>query len=293
MALSTIIIAVSGDSRHIKNVISIQESISQFSDNLSIIIVFDQKDGSLSIANYETLTKELHSNTRVILGRFKSVGDVRNAALPEISTPWFSFCDADDRLIPKNYLCLISDAEEIDADLALGSYIFTEIGKTHPKFPQVEDSLDWKSVARNPGIWRYIYKTATFSHIQFPSLNMAEDQIYLSQVYLANPKIKISALPIYEYIKQESGSLTSTHSEIEKIISALDVSEKLKYSKVRNYRRIQRAFLINQLLTSIKTVRLLRKPSYIHKLILHSLRGNITDIFSSISFLSYCLRRKK
>lgn len=293
MTQSTIIIAVSGESHHINNVIAIQDSISQFSDSLSIIIVFDQKDSALSTTNYETLTKELRSNTRIIVGRFKSVGDVRNAALSEISTPWFSFCDADDRLIPENYLRLIRDAEKIEAELALGSYIFTEIGKTPRQFSQVEDSLDWKSAARNPGIWRYIYKTATFSHIQFPSLNMAEDQIYLSQVYLANPTIKISALPIYEYIKQESGSLTSTRAEIDKIAAALDISDNLKYSTVRTYRRIQRAFLTTQLLTSIKTVRFFRKPSYIHKLILHSLSGSISDIFSSLSFLSFCLRRKK
>lgn len=290
---STLIIPVSGNTSQIENVISIYNSILRFDDQLSILIIFDLKDSAKSATNYEILTSRKMRNTKVIAKQFETVGDVRNAGLHEVTTEWFSYCDSDDRFLPENYVKVLNDANKKGVDLAIGGYLFTDSGKTSVVLPEYDGSLDWKSTGRNPGLWRYLYRTNSLSHVKFPSLNMAEDQIYLSRIFSQNPSLWVSALPVYEYIKQGHGSLTSTVVEVRKITSALEISKEIKYSKVTNYRRIQRAFITTQILTSIKNVPILEKFRYFFRLITHTMSGNYSDIWASIKFLNYCHRSRR
>lgn len=290
---STIIIPVSGNTSQIENVISIHDSILRFNDQLSILIIFDLKDSEKSNTNYEYLASHKMKNARLIAKKFDNVGDARNAGLDEISTQWFSYCDSDDRILADNYVRVLNDANEEGVDMAIGGFLFTDLGKTSLVIPECDGFLDWKSAGRNPGLWRYLYRTNSLSQVKFPSLNMAEDQIYLSRIYSQNPSLWVSALPVYEYIKQVHGSLTSTAVEVRKITLALDTSKGIEYSKIGNYRSIQRAFITTQILTSIKNVPILARFKFVFRLITHTMNGNCFDIRSSMKFLNYCYRSKK
>jgi len=289
---STIIIPVSGNTNHIENVVAVQRSLITEENYFKIILVFDEKDGSKSEENFTTLKENIWSHTELIKGKFGNVGEARNRGLQEVSTRWFSFCDADDQIVVDNYLTLLQQVDISDAHLALGGYLAkrdkVEVSSNLPE----KDFINWLEIARNPGLWRYIYKSEYFKEILFPPLNMAEDQIYLSQIYGLQPKILVSQLPICSYEIHSLGSLTSTNNEIVKITEALQLSKSIKYSGQSPYREIQRGFRTAQLLTSIKHTSALMKIKNLLILARHLFICTPRDIYNSLRFVSYCLRSK-
>lgn len=292
MLKTTIIIPVSGDTDHIENVLAIQGSLITEDNYFKIILVFDEKDSSKAKENLEKLEETISSHSELIKGKFGTVGEARNRGLKEVSTQWFSFCDADDQIIVDNYLTLLEQVDKSDSHLALGGYLAKRDGIEISRNLPERDSVNWLEIARNPGLWRYIYKTEFFKGISFPPLNMAEDQIYLSRIYGLQPKIMVSQLPIYSYRIHSLGSLTSTTHEIMKITEALQISKSIKYSDQSPYREIQRGFRTTQLMTSIKHVSMAMKAKYLFHLAQHLFMGTPGDIYSSLRFFFYCLRSK-
>lgn len=292
MFKTSIIIPVSGNTNHIENVLAIQRSLINEENHFKIILVFDEKGNSKSRENFEKLEENISSLADLIKGKFGTVGEARNRGMKEVSTRWFSFCDADDQIIVDNYLTLLEQVDKSDSHLALGGYLSKRDGVEISRNLPEGDSINWLDVARNPGLWRYVYKSEFFKGISFPPLNMAEDQIYLSRIYGLQPKILVSQLPIYSYGIHSLGSLTSTAHEIVKITEALQISKSVKYSDQSPYREIQRGFRTTQLMTSIKHVSMPMKAKHLLNLARHIFVGTPKDIYNSLRFVFYCLRSK-
>ena len=82
------------------------------------------------------------------------------------------------------------------------------------------------SIAFNPGLWRFAFKTELAKIAKFPELNMAEDQLYLAKVLQSSKKISISSEIVYEYWIYPSGQLTKNRNALHTLSTALIHFEK-------------------------------------------------------------------
>jgi glycosyltransferase involved in cell wall biosynthesis len=291
--ISTIIIPVSGNTSHVSNVIRILEEATKYQEKIQFLIIFDSKNTNVSRSNQDLLSKITLSNFEIVIGEYKSVGSVRNAGIERVKTDWFSFCDADDSVLLENYVEVLKVAIEGEFDLMIGSYNFNNQGVVYPQINKVELSQNCYEISKNPGLWRYIFRANKVSIIRFPAINMAEDQVYLSRVFGINPKVGISARPIYEYSVGVSGSLTSDLSQILKIKIAIEITSKLPKSRLDDLRIIQELMVISQWLTYLKYSSWLAKPGLFLGFSRSLVSRTTKDTKIRLRYLVYCLRGTK
>ena len=290
---ATIIIPISGNTTHIPNVIRMLEEAQEYEDRICFLIIFDAKNSSFSEANQKLLSKVAYSNTEIIFGEYDSVGSARNAGIERIKTDWFSFCDADDSVIFENYIQVLGQARKSESDIIIGSYTVVTRGVKVPKINMIKLSQNRYEFSRSPGLWRYIFRTSKVSNVRFPSLNMAEDQVYLSRIFGKNPKVGLSTKSIYEYSAAVSGSLTSDLSEVLTIKSAIELSSRLPKSRSDELRCIQDLMIISQWLTYMKHTPLFARPALLPGFSRSLISRKYKDSQIKFSFLHYCLKATK
>lgn len=78
-----------------------------------------------------------------------------------------------------------------------------------PKEPTENLESNLNSFARNPGIWRIIFKTDFVKNCKFGTSNMGEDQVFIADVLSHDPIVEFSESIIYQYHLGVNGQLTS------------------------------------------------------------------------------------
>lgn len=143
-------------------------------------------------AQKDSRFKVFHHSTNM------GVGEARNTGLRNASGKFVFFCDSDDYLPPAVLPKLISMMESSGADIVRGTYrecFEGEISEKEIGIHTVYDQINMFSCC--------MLRLDFLSHnrIQFPSLNIAEDQVFMLKALLARPKFQISDTCCYVYCR--------------------------------------------------------------------------------------------
>ena len=147
--------------------------------------------------------------------------------LSQAKGKWITFWDCDDIPNPEKFLEMVYQAQGKGADVALGAFSVrtgSNLRVYQNKYGDRQEILH--SIAFNPGLWRFAFKTELAKIAKFPELNMAEDQLYLAKVLQSSKKISVSSEIVYEYWIYPSGQLTKNRNALHTLSTALIHFEK-------------------------------------------------------------------
>lgn len=209
-------------------------------------------------------------NLKIATDEYSNAGKARNISLQMLDTEWVCFLDADDCMNLANCLTLISNSTDKGPDLIVGSIRVQKYdapGKYKDFF--VEPNLDpVVSLGLFPAFTRIIYRNSFISGLLFPMFEIAEDQAFLIQVLLRNPKIEFCDLNVYTYFVGGKLQSTNLSSKYPDLASALIFFAELYDRESPKNRNILLMFLLRIYLALMKryrylTLSLILRSSYI------------------------------
>ena len=198
-------------------------------------------------------------NLQIAADEYSNAGKARNISLKMLDTEWICFLDADDCMNLANCLTLISNSTDKKPDLIVGSIRVQKYdapGKYKDFF--VEPNLDpVVSLGLFPAFTRIIYRNSFISGLLFPMFEIAEDQAFLIQVLLRNPKIEFSDLNVYTYFVGDKMQSTNLSSKYPDLASALIFIAELYDCESLKNRKFILMFLLRIYVALIKRYRYL------------------------------------
>lgn len=194
-----------------------------------------------------------HSDSESLLlteGCYGSPGLARNVGLEVLDTPWFTFWDSDDLVDISTFLDTVEKLD-VQYDAYVSDYYFsTGKAKILKKLSQTEQTMD--EVARNPGIWRIIYKSKFFESTRFKDFLMGEDQIYLVESRFSSSRICHVPTIWYMYVKNSPTQLTNSQMHLNSLSRTINYN--LEYIKVQKASpdKFHKIILSKQIITNFK-----------------------------------------
>lgn len=217
---------------------------------IQIILVHDIQD-LISGENVKKLLEEI-DDSRVYLGEgfFNSPGLARNFGMKFAQAEWTWFVDCDD--IPQLRIVL-KELEKVEPEIEImvGSYSIISQNSAGV----VEKKITSNSVmdiAREPGLWRIVFRSTILQGVTFSEFKMGEDQLFLIDVGLPNRRMKFVRSQFYSYFRNVVGQLTSNQKNVKELNLVLPlVTERLKSANVTLGRYLE-VVMARQLVTSFK-----------------------------------------
>jgi glycosyltransferase involved in cell wall biosynthesis len=221
-------------------------------EHLSVIIVFD---GVSVPPKLNSILRE-RPLIRLLTGNFGGPGPSRNAGLKLVTTEFVFFCDSDDYPYLERYLLSAKDLSDSQADVAIGQFeIFHEECSKKDQELVFMQHLDDLAVelTKNPGIWRFIFRTSSIKGIEFPDIPMGEDQVFISRYFSSPHEIFLIHRPIYRYVKHSSIQLTKDPTSINRLIDSTKCIVKELATKTDFGLTLSVSFATKQCLTLLKS----------------------------------------
>ncbi len=274
MKLLSIVIPISGEISNLQNLRRTLEETKGYESDVDVILLFDEKDTRVSYENWEEISSWKRKNMQIYRRSFSSVGAARNYGISKANSKWVSFTDADDVNLVSNFVSMIQDAELDGSDVAIGGFdrIQASTGNSvKVEYESYTATSFQEDFGLNPGIWRCAFRIDGIKDVDFPDINMAEDQVFLSRIFNLERTIHFSTQVVYYYFIGSSNSLTSKVEEVAKISTAIPLSIQLASETEGPYLALLETLAISQILTSIKY---------------GSLKVRLTSLIRLIRFLS-------
>lgn len=226
-------------------------------NRVHVILVHDQSQDTTELElnlMLKALQSEFVTKHNVNL---QSPGFTRNYGLNLVSTPWFSFADADDVVRIENLLKLVNETQDSNSLVGVGAYLAIDTNSNKKEFfaPPKEDQKKLAlHLASRMGLWRFVFNTDQFLHQEFTHHRMAEDYLFLAILLNSDSRIYVSSREIYKYFYGGEQNLTSDRSVMIQMYDVLKVIrritpegklaenfrifslQKLSYSLLRNVR---------------------------------------------------------
>jgi glycosyltransferase involved in cell wall biosynthesis len=211
---------------------------------IEVILVHDIQDNATAIELTRILEKVNDPRIKLYEGIFGGPGLTRNMGLQFATSKWLWFVDADDLPEIQNALDEL-DKVETETEVLVGRFQIDISGRKTVKRTSRNDPL--KDVARNPGIWRMLFKAESFLQTRFQEFKMAEDQIFLLDAGFFNRNCEFSDKIFYTYFKHDKGQLTSQKKAIKDLSKTIPLvigkifesePKSLKYLKIMLARQL-------------------------------------------------------
>lgn len=231
------------------NLFSLSETIEACKTlNVDLMIVHDNfHDGTEEILSRVTSSLD---NVRILTAELRSPGLARNMGLQHVKSEWFCFWDVDDIPNVPTFVEAISLNSGSKKDLIVGQYSIknTLTGEIKRKFNPTGNADKLRQISINPGIWRFIFRTAKYGNSKFGSGTMGEDQLFLAQLNLSEEDIFLVEQDFYQYAVNVTGQLTSEKyrvAELQKLITDEDaLREKPQKSNFIDYLILRQSFTL-------------------------------------------------
>jgi len=177
-----------------------------------------------SSEDFERIMKSISTadleKVKVIRTNVKSPGLARNVGLEMITSGWVCFWDADDLPAVTEFCDMVRIANQEFYSICAGGYETLNVeGATEGKYllPQnLQRSMI--EIGINPGLWRFAFKREVIGELKFSRFRMAEDQLFLAKLDLA--QMYISEDAVYKYIINQPGQLTRNKDALRDIVFA-------------------------------------------------------------------------
>jgi glycosyltransferase involved in cell wall biosynthesis len=204
----------------------------ELSENLKLLLIedtgdndshFPPSDGMYSgLKNFEIYRKELGGP-----------GQARNFGLGRVQSPWVCFWDSDDLPKISQFFQNVLNSVDANSEVLIGDYAKV-IGSNGTVRTSSGFNSDLRRVAVEPGIWRMAFQTKMIKELAFESVRMAEDQIFLLDLNLANRKILFSDDILYSYTTGGPNQLTSDIEAKQELSRAIDlVHVRIRLGKIQ------------------------------------------------------------
>lgn len=193
--------------------------------HFEVILVIDSEEDKThdETQKIAQVLREL-ATVKVLTSKARNPGGTRNSGLSSASGNWIVFWDCDDTPNPSQFLQMIMEATQVEADMAIGEYaIQTRINRL-VKTSEANSREDiFETIALNPGIWRFAFKSDLAKRFNFHEMRMAEDQIYLASIFETKPELYIFKEHVYTYWRYQTNQLTTSDSALNQLVVAIDI----------------------------------------------------------------------
>lgn len=216
---------------------------------IEVILVHDIQDDETAYELNRILGKVNDPRIKLHEGIFGGPGLTRNLGLQFANSKWLWFVDSDDLPEIQNALDEL-DKVSSETEVLVGRFQVDIRGRKTLVRTSGNDPL--KEVARNPGIWRMLFKSESFFQARFQEFRMAEDQIFLLDASFFTRNLEFSDKIFYTYFKHDKGQLTSQKTAIKDLSKTIPlVIEKISDSEPRNLKYLK-IMLARQLVTQLR-----------------------------------------
>lgn len=174
---------------------------------IQVILVHDRQDHNTG-PELEALNATLsHSKIQIIENFFGSPGIARNRGLELATGEWICFWDSDDLPDLKAVISIIQRFSDTKSDCFITN--FNSISEISHEVIENQIRMNYEEeLGMKPGLWRIIFKHSAIGNLQFCSLQMAEDQIFLSEFFSTRRNITITSEVTYSYFYGSNNHLT-------------------------------------------------------------------------------------
>ncbi len=228
--------------------------------DLEVVIVHDKQDPDTSRELRTLIFHCKNPKIQFIEGLFGNPGSARNAGLELASGNWIVFWDSDDlprvdKILNETY------AARNEVEVVIGQYevfnLKTGIVTTDGEHKSIQD------VAMNPALWRMIFKSESIRGVRFPGLRMAEDQVFLSRIRIAEKRVQFTPIVLYRYHTGVNSQLTNSKDALSDLPKAIRQINSFVTVGSSNQLKFDIFLITRQLITALTKAPLLSKISAI------------------------------
>jgi hypothetical protein len=191
-----------------------------------VILIHDYRDSDTSL-ELKMIVEKFH-DLKIILfeGEFGSPGIARNKGIDLSTGEWVTFWDCDDSPQIAEVKKIFSNNFESGTDVIVANYVEIDVSRNI----QVEHKLSEKflnELAKNPGLWRFVFRRSFISSTRFSNLKMGEDQLFLVLLMKQKPKIISFPTHTYHYFNGRPGQQTKNKLALNDLNSAINYMLKI------------------------------------------------------------------
>jgi glycosyltransferase involved in cell wall biosynthesis len=250
---------------------------------IQIIVVCDDYDDG----TWGELLRFRHDHPslsiKLVNGVYRSPGAARNAGMLEATAPWVCFWDADDAPLPASHFEALTNLEADKLDVICGLY---EV-RHYPKQSLVRSStwgaseeINLRTIAVEPGIWRFLFRREFIQDLAFTSARMGEDQQFLIQVFAKSPRLEFVQDNFYIYYRHDSGQLTADNQNTSDLLQAIESSEKMFKNISSRFETSTRMMILKMSLSVIKRAKFsLKMNCFVRLIVFYCTQSRMVNLF--------------
>jgi glycosyltransferase involved in cell wall biosynthesis len=178
--------------------------------NLQVILVHDIQDSDTSGEIQKLVRANAADNLRFIEGYFGSPGAARNQGIQEVVGDWVAFWDSDDQPSVENFVEMVRMAEREKADIAIGDFLRTVHPIVESDAITRTRQMNLDTVFRDPGLWRFAFRTKKLNGLFFKDFLIGEDLIFLLESEYFSKEIFFFEKIVYRYSINVPGQATGS-----------------------------------------------------------------------------------
>lgn len=178
--------------------------------NLQVILVHDIQDSDTSGEIQKLVRANAADNLQFIEGYFGSPGAARNQGIQEVVGDWVAFWDSDDQPSVENFVEMVRMAEREKADIAIGDFLRTVHPIVESDAITRTRQMNLDTVFRDPGLWRFAFRTKKLNGLFFKDFLIGEDLIFLLESEYFSKEIFFFEKIVYRYSINLPGQATGS-----------------------------------------------------------------------------------
>jgi len=216
---------------------------------IQVLIIHDKRDLATG-EQLATLIRQLNTEfIEVIEGNYGNPGTARNQGITRANGKWITFWDSDDSPFVES---VMSEIETIPNSIEIIVGSFRKVDENKGVISNWDKPRNLQDIAMNPGVWRMIFRTSSIESSRFPGLLMAEDQVFLSKIRIAERRMKFTSSEFYTYFVGNSTQLTKSKLALADLPRAM-LEIGTRNSQVSNHQLKFDMFLIaRQFITTLR-----------------------------------------
>jgi hypothetical protein len=185
--------------------------IEKIESNLIISIDTEYDKSKSGIEKFVQKCVDLRADLsmQILIDKFGSVGEARNAGLRNTRTPFVNFFDSDDEFFDSKIIAQSIESSE-DIEVFCFGYEVLDFCNQNNYSVATPNSLT-DLFSQNIGIWRFVFRRDLLlkNNLFFSEFKMGEDLLFLVNVISHNPQIKFIEEKFYRYISGRDFQATS------------------------------------------------------------------------------------